>query len=72
MDKVALEKVLSEYFGFPCQFSFYRLIHTHQHLSSGAGTIGKSVADVQSGLSHPTPRNFGLILPVLKLDSKYI
>jgi hypothetical protein len=26
--------------GFPCQFSFHRLLHTH-HLSSGAGTIGQ-------------------------------
>jgi hypothetical protein len=39
VDKVALGQVFSEYFGFPCQFSFHRLLHTH-HLSSGAGTIG--------------------------------
>jgi hypothetical protein len=49
-DKVALGQVFSEYFGFPCQFSFHRLLHTH-HLSSGAGTIGQLVADVPSGLS---------------------
>jgi hypothetical protein len=35
---------------FPLPFSFYRLLHTH-HLSSGAGTIGQLVADVQSGHS---------------------
>jgi hypothetical protein len=27
MDKVALGQVLSEYFGFPCQCSFYQLLH---------------------------------------------
>jgi hypothetical protein len=42
-----------EYFGFPCQLLFHRLLHIH-HLSSGAGTIGQLVADVPSGLS-PTP-----------------
>jgi hypothetical protein len=50
MDKVALEQVFSDYFGFPCQFSFLRLLHTHR-LSSGGGTIGQLVADVPSGLS---------------------
>jgi hypothetical protein len=29
MDKAALGHVLSEYLGFACQFSFYRLLHTH-------------------------------------------
>jgi hypothetical protein len=50
VDKVALGQVFSEYFGFPCQFSFHRLLHTH-HLSFGAGTIGQVVADVPIGLS---------------------
>jgi hypothetical protein len=49
VDKVALGQVFSEYFGSPYQFSFHRLLHTH--LSSGAGTIGQTVADVPSGLS---------------------
>jgi hypothetical protein len=53
--KVALGQVSSEYFGFPCQFSFHQMLHTH--LSSGAGAIGKLVADVPSGLgltrTHP-------------------
>jgi hypothetical protein len=44
-----------EYFGFPCQFSFHRLLHTH-HLSSGA------VADVRSGV--------GLIPPLKKKKKK--
>jgi hypothetical protein len=46
----------TEYFGFPCRFSFDRLLHIHHHhhyhhLSSGACTIGQLVADVRSGLS---------------------
>jgi hypothetical protein len=47
---VALGQVFPEYFGFPCQFSFHLLLHTRR-LSSGAGTIGKILADVPSGLS---------------------
>jgi hypothetical protein len=54
-DKVALGQVFSEYFGFLCQFSFHRLLHTH-HLSSGAGKIGQLVADVPSGLSLTPPQ----------------
>jgi hypothetical protein len=42
-------------FGFPGQFSFHRLLHTH-HLSSGADTIGQLVADVPSGLSLTPPQ----------------
>jgi hypothetical protein len=41
VDKVALGQVFSEYFGFPCQFSFHQLLHTHHHLLAGAGTIGQ-------------------------------
>jgi hypothetical protein len=52
---VALGQVFSEYFGFPCQFSLYQLLHTH-HLSSGAGTISQLVADVPSELSLTPPR----------------
>jgi hypothetical protein len=51
VDKVALGQVFSEYFGFICQFSFHRLLHTHHHLSSGACTISQIVSDVPSGLS---------------------
>jgi hypothetical protein len=54
VDKVALAQVFSEYFGFPCQFSFHRLLNIHL-LSSGAGTIGQLVADVPSGLSLTPP-----------------
>jgi hypothetical protein len=55
VDKVTLGQVFSEYFGFSCQFSFHRLIHIH-HLSSGAGTIGQTVADVPSGRSLTPPQ----------------
>jgi hypothetical protein len=37
LDKVSLGQVFSEYFGFPCQFCFHRLLHSHD-LSSEAGT----------------------------------
>jgi hypothetical protein len=51
VDKVAVGQVSSGYFGFPCQFSFHRLLHIHHHLlSAGAGTIGQLVADVPGGL----------------------
>jgi hypothetical protein len=56
VDKVALGQVFSQYFGFPYQFSFHRPLHIH-HLSSWVDTIGQLVADVPSGLSHPTLRN---------------
>jgi hypothetical protein len=46
---VALGQVFSEYLRFPCQSPFHRLLHNH--LSSGAGTIGQTVAAVPSGLS---------------------
>jgi hypothetical protein len=54
VNKVALGQVFSKYLGFPCQFSFHRLLHTH-HLSSGPGTIGQLVVDVPSGLSLTPP-----------------
>jgi hypothetical protein len=55
VDNVALGQVFSEYFGFLCQFSFHRLLHTHD-LSPGAGKIRQLVADVQSGLSLTPPQ----------------
>jgi hypothetical protein len=54
VDKVTLGQVFSEYIGFPCQFSFRQMLHTH--LSSGAGTIGQFVTDVPSGLSLTPPQ----------------
>jgi hypothetical protein len=55
VDKVALEHVFSGYVGFPCQFSFHRLLHIHHHLSSGAGIIGQLVADIPTELSLTPP-----------------
>jgi hypothetical protein len=31
VDKVALGRVFSEYFGFPCQLSFHQILHHHNH-----------------------------------------
>jgi hypothetical protein len=60
VDKVALGQVFSEYFGFPCQFLFHRLLHILHRLSSGAGTIGQLVADVPSGLGLTPPQEKGV------------
>jgi hypothetical protein len=46
-------EVSSEYFVFPCQFSFHQMLHTH--LSSGAGRTGQLVAELPSGLSLTPP-----------------
>jgi hypothetical protein len=54
VDKVALGQIFSDYFGFPCQFSFHPLLHTH-YLSFGAGTIGQ-MADVPSAISLTPPQ----------------
>jgi hypothetical protein len=48
---MALGQVFSKHFGFLCQFEFHWLLHNHHHLTSGAGTIGQTVAAVPSGLS---------------------
>jgi hypothetical protein len=68
VDKVALEQVFSEYFGFPCQFSFHQLLQkNHPHLSSGVCTIGQSgrSSDLDRYLgtqSHPTnKKNYSAI-----------
>jgi hypothetical protein len=53
MDKVELGQVFSEYFGFPCQSSFHKILHPHNH--PGAGTIRQLVADVQSGPNWTPP-----------------
>jgi hypothetical protein len=52
---VALGQVFPEYFGFTCQ-SFHRQLHTHNHPSYGAGTMGQTVADAGSGFSLTTPK----------------
>jgi hypothetical protein len=55
MDKAVVGQVFSEHFGFSCQFSFHRLLHSH-YLSSDAGTQGQLVANVPSGLSLTQPQ----------------
>jgi hypothetical protein len=55
VDKVALGQVFSEYFGFPCQSSFHRLLHNHHHLSTGAGTIGQQWPTYQVDSVSPHP-----------------
>jgi hypothetical protein len=39
VDKVALGQVFSEYFDFPCQFSFHRLTHIHHHHHHHPGLV---------------------------------
>jgi hypothetical protein len=56
VDKVALGKVFSEYFGFPCQFSFHWLLHTHHHPPFGTGTIVQIVLDVPNWFSFTPPQ----------------
>jgi hypothetical protein len=58
VDKTALWQVFCDYLGFPCQ-SFHRLLHTHHHPSSGAGTIRQIVANVPSGLNSCWGWRFG-------------
>jgi hypothetical protein len=31
VNKVTLEQVFSEYFGFPCQSSYHQFLHNHHH-----------------------------------------
>jgi hypothetical protein len=62
VDKVAMGQVFSEYFGFPCEFLFHLLLHTHHHLPSGAGTIDQILADVSSGFSLTPPQEIIIII----------
>jgi hypothetical protein len=66
VDKMALEKVFSEYFGFPWQALY--LLHIH-HLASATGTVGQIVVGVPSGLSltasEETVKVKGKVVPVL-------
>jgi hypothetical protein len=43
VDKVALGQVFSEYFSFPCQSLFNKLLHNHPYLSLGACIIGQKM-----------------------------
>jgi hypothetical protein len=55
LDKVALGQVSSEYLGFPCQFSFHRMLHIH--LSLGAGTTGPLLVGVPNDSISRPPTN---------------
>jgi hypothetical protein len=55
VDKVALGQDFSEYFGFPCQSSFHRLLHNYHHRSFGAGTIGQQWPTYQVDSVSPHP-----------------
>jgi hypothetical protein len=56
--KVALGQVFPKHFGFPCQFSFHRLLHTH-HLSSGSdGHIAFSFYSLDPFLFYLTVSSF--------------
>jgi hypothetical protein len=59
VDKAAPAQVFSDYFFSPVTHSndCSTPITTHHHPSSGAGTINQTMADVPTGLSHPTARN---------------
>jgi hypothetical protein len=54
--KVAMVHVSAEYFGFPSQFSFRRLLNIHYHHHPGEGTKGQMVADIpiRFNLNPPT------------------
>jgi hypothetical protein len=65
VDKVALGKVFSEYFGFPCQSSFHQLLHEHPHLSSGACTTGQKWPQYQVDLV-PPPKKMLRVGPCLQ------
>jgi hypothetical protein len=53
VDRVALGRFSLSTFVFPCQFSFYEMLHTY--LLSGAGTVGQLMANVPGGLSLTPP-----------------
>ncbi|PNF13825.1 hypothetical protein B7P43_G12428 [Cryptotermes secundus] len=40
VDKVALGRIFSEYFGFPCQSSFYQIPHYHNHPGQARSEAG--------------------------------
>jgi hypothetical protein len=60
-DIIALTKVFYQYFAFPCQFSFRRMLHTDKSsITRGGGVIGQLMAGVPSGFSL-TPLQAALI-----------
>jgi hypothetical protein len=58
VDSVALGQAFSEYFGFPCQLSFHRMLQTYL---SRAVIIGHIAADVTIGFSLAPPRKIKIV-----------
>jgi hypothetical protein len=71
VDKVAMGQVFSEYFGFPWQSSFHRLLHNH-HRSSGTGTIGQQWPTYQVDSVSPHSEKLKKKLFYMKLRFYYI
>jgi hypothetical protein len=40
VDKVALGQIFSEYFDFPCQYSFHQILYLHNH----AGQLNRPIS----------------------------
>jgi hypothetical protein len=55
VDKMALGQVFSEYFGFPCQFSFHQLLHNHITLIYHLGLYNRPEVAAVPGDVSPTP-----------------
>jgi hypothetical protein len=54
VDRMPMGQVFSEYFSFPCQFSFHRLLHTHNHLSSKANIMSHNGWHTKWSQAHST------------------
>jgi hypothetical protein len=68
VDKVALGQVFSEYFGFPCQLPFHRLLHNHHHLSSAVGTVGPTGRSTRWTQSHSMRKISTFLLKAINDD----
>jgi hypothetical protein len=66
VNEVAFGQVFSEYCGFRCQ-AFYRLLQTHHHPPSWAGTVGQMLADVPSGLRLTPPQETSIFTVLIEL-----
>jgi hypothetical protein len=55
VDEVAQGEVFSEYFDFPCHFSFPKMLHSC-HMSSGSSAIAHLRPKYESTLSHSNLR----------------
>jgi hypothetical protein len=53
MDKVALGQIFSQYFGFPCQFSFHQLLYIHSSSYHRRYTISILTVSLNNKLKTP-------------------